>query len=418
MFSKQFRHSFTITIMLIISLFVFSCKSHSNKIANNESENYLILISLDGFRWDYMDKTDTPNLDRLVANGVKADALISVFPSKTFPNHYSIVTGFYPENHGIVSNTMYDPIFDATFSLGNREEVRNGRWWGGEPIWITAENQGLKTLCNFWPGSEAEIKGVRPTYWVTYDGNVPNDERVEKVFQYLDKPAKERPSFYTIYFSDPDDYGHLGGPDSSSIKVAIKECDDRIGQLIAGLEQRNLFDKVNIIILSDHGMAQLNQNRVVFLDDYLDPSNLNILNWYPILDIWCEDSEIDSIFNLINNKHPQLSIYKKQDIPKRFHYSNNRRIAPIVGILENGWSLTTHEYFKSHQSHYSGGTHGYDPAHADMHAFFLAHGPAFKSGTTVPAFKNIQLYNLMAKVLEIDPLPNDGDFSKISNVLE
>ena len=418
MFSKQFQYSFIITIMVIISLSVFSCKSHSNKIANNESENYLILISLDGFRWDYMDKTDTPNLDRLVANGVKADALISVFPSKTFPNHYSIVTGFYPENHGIVSNTMYDPIFDATFSLGNREEVRNGRWWGGEPIWITAENQGLKTLCNFWPGSEAEIKGVRPTYWVTYDGNVPNDERVEKVFQYLDKPAKERPSFYTIYFSDPDDYGHLGGPDSSSIKVAIKECDDRIGQLIAGLEQRNLFDKVNIIILSDHGMAQLNQNRVVFLDDYLDPSNLNILNWYPILDIWCEDSEIDSIFNLINNKHPQLSIYKKQDIPKRFHYSNNRRIAPIVGILENGWSLTTHEYFKSHQSHYSGGTHGYDPAHADMHAFFLAHGPAFKSGTTVPAFKNIQLYNLMAKVLEIDPLPNDGDFSKISNVLE
>ena len=418
MFSKQFQHSFTITIMVIISLSAFSCKSHSNETANNEPKNYLILISLDGFRWDYMDKTDTPNLDRLVENGVKADALISAFPSKTFPNHYSIVTGLYPENHGIVANTMYDPEFDATFSLGNREEVQNGRWWGGEPIWVTAENQGLKTLCNFWPGSESEIKGIRPTYWVTYDGNVPNEERVDKVFQYLDKPSKERPSFYTIYFSDPDDYGHLGGPDSSSINIAIQECDARIGQLIAGLEQRNLFDKVNIIILSDHGMAQLNQDRVVFLDDYLDPSNLNILNWYPILDIWCEDSEIDSIFNLITRKHPQLSVYKKQDIPERLHYSNNQRIAPIVGILDNGWSLTTHEYFESHQSHYNGGTHGYDPAYSDMHAFFLAHGPAFKSGTTVPAFENIQLYNLMATVLEIDPSPNDGNFSKISNILK
>ena len=418
MFSKQFQRQLAIVTALIISFSIFSCKSPSNETRNTEPENYLILISFDGFRWDYMDKTDTPNLDRLVATGVKADALIPSFPSKTFPNHYTIVTGLYPENHGIVANTMHDPDFDGTFSLGNREEVQNGRWWGGEPLWVTAENRGLKTLCNFWPGSEAEINGVRPTYWVTYDGNVPNEERVETVFRYLDKPAKERPSFYTIYFSDPDDYGHLGGPDSSSINIAIQECDARIGQLIAGLEQRNLFDKVNIMIVSDHGMAQLSQDRVVFLDDYLDPSNLNILNWYPILDIWCESSEIDSIFNLISGKHPQLSVYKKQDIPGRLHYSNNRRIAPIVGILDNGWSLTTHEYFESHQSHYSGGTHGYDPTHPDMHAFFLAHGPAFKSGITVYAFENIQLYNLMAKVLEIDPSPNNGDFSNISNVLK
>ena len=418
MFSKQFQHFCTITIILIISLVVVSCKSSSNDTKNNEPKNYLIIISLDGFRWDYMDKTDTPNLDQLVASGVKADALIPSFPSKTFPNHYTIVTGLYSENHGIVANTMYDPVFDATFSLGNREEVQNGRWWGGEPIWVTAENHGLKTLCNFWPGSEAEINGVRPTYWVTYDGNVPNEERVETVFRYLDKPVKQRPSFYTIYFSDPDDYGHLVGPDSSSINIAIKECDARIGQLIAGLEQRNMFDKVNIMIVSDHGMAQLSQERLVFLDDYLDPTNLNMLNWSPVMDIWCEDSEVDSIFNLINGKHPNFSVYKKQGIPERLHFSNNRRIAPIIGLVDNGWTLTSRDYFASHQSHYSGGTHGYDPAHPDMHAFFLAHGPAFKSGITVPDFENIQLYNLMAKVLEIDPSPNDGDFSKISNVLK
>jgi predicted AlkP superfamily pyrophosphatase or phosphodiesterase len=415
MFSKQFKYYFTI---MFVSLFFFSCISLSNERANNKSESYLILISLDGFRWDYLEKTNTPNLDRLVASGVKADALIPSFPTKTFPNHYTIVTGLYPENHGIVLNTIYDPVFDATFSLGNREEVKNGRWWGGEPIWVTAEKQELKTLCNFWPGSEAEIKSTRPTYCVEYDGNVPNEERVEKVLQHLTKPAINRPSFYTIYFSDPDDYGHLDGPDSPSINFAIQECDTRIGQLIDGLEKRNLFDKVNIMIVSDHGMAQLSQERLIFLDDYLDPTNLKIPNWSPVMEIWCEESELDSIFNLIKGKHPHFSVYKKQDMPKQLHFSNNRRIAPIIGIMDNGWSLTSHDYFTDHQSYYSGGTHGYDPAHSDMHAFFLAHGPAFKSGIIVPAFENIQLYNLMANVLGVDPVPNDGDLSKISNILK
>jgi len=418
MFSKQFRHHLSIIILLILSFTFFSCYSLPQKTVTVEPENYLLLISFDGFRWDYMDKTDTPNLDRLVATGVKADALISAFPSKTFPNHYSIVTGLYPENHGIVFNSMYDPIFDATFSLGNRDEVQNGRWWDGEPIWVTAEKQGLKTLCNFWPGSEAEIKGVRPTYWVPYDGNLPNDERVKIVFEYLDKPAKERPSFYTIYFSDPDDYGHMSGPDSSSINIAIQECDARIGQLIAGLEQRNLFDKVNIMIVSDHGMAQLSQERLVFLDDYLDPTDLKMPNWSPVLDIWCKESEVDSIFNLINGKHPNFSVYKKQDVPEQLHFSNNRRIAPIIGIMDNGWTLTSHDYFAEHQSYYTGGTHGFDPIHPDMHAFFLAYGPSFKSGTTVPAFENIQLYNLMAKVLELEPVANDGDFKIVENILK
>lgn len=418
MFSKQFQYYFTTIIIFITTLFFLACNSISKETTGNEPENYLILISFDGFRWDYMEKTDTPNLDRLMADGVKADALIPSFPSKTFPNHYTIVTGLYPENRGIVANTMYDPVFDATFSLGNREEVQNGRWWGGEPIWVTAEKQGLKTLCNFWPGSEAEIKGVRPTYWVEYDGNVPNEERVEKVLQYLDKPFEDRPSFYTIYFSDPDDYGHLVGPDFSSINVAIKECDARIGQLIAGLEQRDLFDKVNIMILSDHGMAQLSQERLIFLDDYLDPTDLRIPNLSPVMDIWCDELEVDSIFNLINGKHPHLSVYKKPDIPKRLHYSNNRRIAPIIGIMDNGWSLTSHEYFESHQSFYTGGTHGYDPEHPDMHAFFLAHGPAFKSGITVPAFENIQLYNLMTKIFNIEPASNDGNIEIVENVLK
>lgn len=412
---KILNHLF---ISIIVLLTLQSCNTISNHKTGINSENYIILISFDGFRWDYMDKTDTPNLDRLVANGVKADAMIPCFPSKTFPNHYAIVTGLYPENHGIIANNMYDPEFDATFSLGNREEVQNGRWWGGEPIWVTAENQGLKTLCNFWPGSEAEIKDTRPTYWTEYDGSVPNEDRVDLVLQYLDKPQTERPHLLTIYFSDPDDYGHMVGPDSSAINIAIQECDARIGQLITGLEERNMFDKVNILIVSDHGMARLSRDRVIFLDDYLDPINLNILNWYPVLDIWCEESEIDSIYSLIHDKNEHLTAYKKEDVPEYLHYSNNRRIAPIIGILDNGWSLTSREYFEENQSYFNGGTHGYDPLQPDMHAFFLGHGPAFKNGVTIPAFENIHIYNLMTEILDIEPVVTDGNISVFNEVLK
>jgi len=415
---QSIKYIFRITVIALLTIITISCDTISRGMNNSDSENYIILISFDAFRWDYMNKTDTPNLDYLATNGVKADAMIPSFPSKTFPNHYSIVTGLYPENHGIVSNTMYDPEYDATFSLGNRTEVQNGRWWDGEPIWVTAEKNGLKTLCNFWPGSEAEINAIRPTYWTEYDGNVPNEERVNIVLEYLDKPKNERPHLLTIYFSDPDDYGHLVGPDSSEINIAIQECDNRIGQLIDGLESRDLLDKVNIIIVSDHGMAQLSRDRIVFLDDYLNPTNLNILNWYPVLDIWCDESKVDSIYNLIHGKNEHLTVYKKGDVPEYLHYNNNRRITPIIGILDNGWSLTSHDYFESHESFYCGGTHGYDPVNPDMHAFFLAHGPKLKKGVTIPEFKNIDLYSLMAEILEIEPAKTDGSISVFKNALE
>ena len=165
-------------------------------------------------------------------------------------------------------------------------------------------------------------------------------------------------------------------------------------------------------------MAQLNRNRVVFLDDYLNPSNLNILNWYPVLDIWCDESKIDSIYNLIRGKNEHLTVYKKGEVPDYLHYNNNRRIAPIIGILDNGWSLTTHDFFEEHQSYYMGGTHGYDPTNPDMQAFFLAYGPAFKEGVSILPFENINLYCLMAKILKVDPVKTDGNLSVFNDILE
>ena len=214
-----------------------------------QKESPLILISLDGFRYDYLEKANTPNLDYLVNNGVKAKGLIPVFPSKTFPNHFTTVTGLYTENHGIIANNMYDPEFDASFSMGNQEAVQDGRWWGGEPIWITAEKQGKTSATYFWPGSEAEYEGMRATYWKKYDDRVSNTDRVQQILSWLDLPENERPAFFTLYFSDTDYFGHRYGPDSPEVVKAITHLDSTMGLLLDGLETRNIKDKVNIIRL-------------------------------------------------------------------------------------------------------------------------------------------------------------------------
>jgi predicted AlkP superfamily pyrophosphatase or phosphodiesterase len=213
----------------------------------------VILISLDGFRADYLKKYSAPNLGRLAAEGVRARWLIPSFPSLTFPNHYAIATGLYPQDNGIVDNSIYDPVTESSFSMSNDEAVRDGRWWWGEPIWITAEKQGQRAGVYFFPGSEAEIEGVRPTYWKHYDGKVPNSERVDTVLSWLDLPATQRPTFFALYFSDVDTAGHDSGPDSEGVGNAVARVDETVGRLMQGLEERNLYDRINIIVVSDHG---------------------------------------------------------------------------------------------------------------------------------------------------------------------
>jgi predicted AlkP superfamily pyrophosphatase or phosphodiesterase len=374
-------------------------------------------VSLDGFRWDYIERTDTPNLDFLIKNGVRAQSLIPVFPTKTFPNHYTIVTGLYAENHGIIANTMYDPVFEASFSLGDRTAVADGRWWGGEPIWVTAEKNNISTSCYFWPGSEAEILGYRPTYWEPYDGDVPNAERVAKTLDYFDIENANRPMFYTLYFSDLDDAGHHYGPDSAAIHPAIQKVDAEIGLLLDGLREREILDSVNVIVVSDHGMSQLSPDRVIYLDDYITFDTIQVINWSPYLDILVEENAIDSIFNLLEGAHPNLSIYKKADVPEYLHLSNHYRIPPIVGYADDGWTITTRAFAEENAQSYSGGTHGYDPHLSSMRGIFIAHGPAFKSGIIANSFQNIHIYNVLTKILDIEPAPNDGSLDSLQHIL-
>jgi predicted AlkP superfamily pyrophosphatase or phosphodiesterase len=255
----------------------------------------VILISIDGFRWDYLEKAELPNFQRLIKTGVRARAMIPAFPTKTFPNHYTIVTGLYPEHHGIVANTMYDPEFDAKFSMSNRDAVKDGRWWGGEPLWVTAEKQGQISATLFWPGSEAEILGVRPTHWRVYDDDFPNAGRVDTVLAWLDLPAARRPTFLTLYFSDVDHAGHNNSLDSPEVKTAIQDVDALLGRLLAGLENRKIFARVNIIVVSDHGMAEAKSDQVIYLDDYLDLSQVEIVDWSPVVALRPRPGDKDKI---------------------------------------------------------------------------------------------------------------------------
>jgi predicted AlkP superfamily pyrophosphatase or phosphodiesterase len=381
-----------------------------------QDRSTVILVGIDALGWDFLDKAPTPHLDRLVARGVRAERMIPDFPTKTFPNFYTIATGLYNEHHGIVANNMYDPVMDARFSLGDRDAVMDGRWWGGEPIWVTAEKQGVTAAAFFWPGTESPIQGVHPTYWKPYDGSIPNRERVEQVLAWLDLDDDERPSLITLYFSDVDNASHDHNLDAPEVKEAIQGVDEMVGLLIAGLEERDLVDQVNVVVASDHGMADTEPHRMVIVDDYIDLSSVTVVDWNPVLALFPEAGMEDAVYEALSEAM-HLTVYRKEDIPDRYHYRDHRRIAPIVGVAEEGWSISSREFYQRRPGRYGGANHGYDNELLSMGATFIAAGPAFREGVVVPAFANIHVYELLCRVLGLAPAPNDGSLEVLRGVL-
>jgi predicted AlkP superfamily pyrophosphatase or phosphodiesterase len=418
-FKTKFQFVFLLSLLLLLSNLSVSAQTKPIE----DLKPTLILISLDGFRYDYPAKYKPTNLNRLAREGVRAKWLIPSFPSKTFPNHYTIATGLYPQNHGIIENNIYDKNFDAVFGLGKREEVQNPRWWLGEPIWVTAEKQGQKAGAFFFPGTEAEIKGTRPTFWKTYDGNIPNEERVDTILSWLDLPVAERPTIYTLYFSDVDDAGHGFSPDSAETKNAVQRVDNMIGRLIEGLKAREVFGLVNLIIVSDHGMATVNQNNAIILDELFDVSLAERILWTgEIVQIFPKEGKEDEIYKTLKSKLRHAKIYRKAEIPKRFHYSNSPRIAPLIISSQEGWMLVSDrkrfEDMKARDDfNHLKGAHGYDNQLKSMRAIFIAHGAAFKKRKVVAPFQNIHVYNIMAKILRLKPAKNDGNFVVAKKVL-
>ena len=372
----------------------------------------LLLVSIDGFRWDYLDKFAPPTLSKLAADGVRADGLIPQFPSKTFPNHYTIVTGLTLAHHGIISNNIRARDIPGEFSLSNREVQSDPRWWGGEPIWNTAERQGRKSAAMFWPGSEVVIGGRRGTYWTPYDDDMPHAERIKRILDWLKLPEAQRPSFLTLYFSDVDSAGHSRGPDSEDVRNAVMKVDASLGELVAGVKQIGMADLVNYVIVSDHGMAPLSADRMIVLDDYITVDPDEVTDWAPVLGITPKDGDIEKMYNALKGKHPALDVYKSSEIPAEYGLAGHPRLPAIIGIAREGWFITSKREIRrwgEPDRHAPGGTHGYDARLPSMHGLFIAAGPRIKSGMRVKEFENIHIYDFMCAVLGLQPAKNDGD---------
>jgi predicted AlkP superfamily pyrophosphatase or phosphodiesterase len=376
----------------------------------------VLMVSIDGFRNDYLDRTDlydAPNLRTLAAEGVRADALIPVFPSTTFPNHYAIATGLYPVHSGIIGNRMYDTELHQTFSMGDRKSVHESRWWWGEPIWATAEKQGCQTAPIFWPGSETVIEGVLPTHMAAYDETVPNTKRVAQALAYLQQ-AKP-PCYVSIYFSIVDSAGHHFGPEAQQTRDAVHLVDSNIGELVAGLKQRGLWGKVNLIIVSDHGMASTPPSQRIALDDYVNPATVEITEGSPVFELSAKNGNQAALVATLN-LIPHLHAYLAKDVPARWHFTGNRRIAPVVALADEGWTFDTRE----RMSRWNGdhlGNHGFDNDLESMRAIFIASGPAFRGKSRLPAFQNIHIYSLLAELLHLKPAATDGNLKVFIPVL-
>jgi len=402
-------------VLLLLLLFLFLALWPGTGRAQRPSGDLqptVILVSLDGWRWDYAQTYSAPTLTRLMARGVSA-RLIPSFPSKTFPNHYTIVTGLYPGHHGIVGNAVKDPATGRRLTMSDRKELQDPMWWGGEPLWVSVQRAGRLAAPMFWVGSEAPIMGIRPRYWEPFDDHLPPSARVDRVLGWLDLPASERPSFLTVYLSDVDDAGHDHGPQSQAVADAVRQVDQHLERLMRGLAARHLEDRVNVVIVSDHGMAEADISRVVVLDDYLSLDGIDIVDLNPTLGIFPPSGREDAVYGALAGAHPRLKVYRKADTPVHWHFRDHPRVPPIVGVVDEGWQIlrrSTVARQASSDKREPSGVHGYDPLTAmSMHGVFVASGPAFKSGVTVPAFENVHVYDALATVLGVPLAPNDGD---------
>jgi predicted AlkP superfamily pyrophosphatase or phosphodiesterase len=374
----------------------------------------LILISLDGYRADYLDRGYSPVLAALASEGVHAKGMRPVFPSVTYPNHYTVVTGLYPDQHGVVNNTMHDPVL-GNFSPGNRAANTDGRWWDqAEPIWVTAQKDGLRTASCFYPGTQAEIHGVRPSYWQLFDSSVQPDARVDQVLAWLDLPPDQRPSFVSLYFEQADVVGHDYGPDSMQVNAALVTVDAALGRLVEGLRRRGMFDDTNLIVVSDHGMSGTSAERVVVLDKIVKVDHTELVTAIVNVGINLKPGYEAEVERALLAPHPHLQCWKKENLPKRFHYGHNARIPAIICLPENGWMVGTAAMTSKHVPL---GEHGYDNDDPQMRALFVARGPAFKQHLTAPVFDNINVYALLAKLLGVRPLPNEGGLAATAGML-
>ena len=362
-----------------------------------------ILISIDGFRPDYLDRGLTPNLNALADGGVRGE-LVPSFPTKTFPNHTALVTGLRPDRSSIVGNTMIDPRRPGQlFSLGNPAQALDPFWWDeSEPIWVTAERAGIRTATMYWPGSEVAIHGVRPSDWWRYDANVTNAQRVRGVLDWMRRPAATRPAFVTLYFDTVDTAGHRFGVDSREVRDAIAEVDARLGKLVSGLA--DIGRAANIVVVSDHGMTPADPLKVIDLTQFIDAASIIPIEVGMYATIEPAAGTDDRVFDALVGAHDHVTCWRKADVPARLHFGRNPRVAAIVCLPEIGWTLTV----GAPRYPVEGGDHGGDNADPQVRALFVAAGPAIRAGGRMEAVDNVDVYPLLAALIGVAPLASDA----------
>jgi predicted AlkP superfamily pyrophosphatase or phosphodiesterase len=405
----------TTVAVTAITLAVAACARGPGR-AVPTGEQSVVLISIDGFKPEYLDRYAPPHLTALAASGVRARWMTPVMPTLTFPNHYTIATGLYPAHHGVVNNRFTDPADGARFLYTDSLHVRQSRWWGGEPIWVTAEKQGARAGVFFWVGSEAAIQGVRPTFWRKYDDRVPGAARADSLVAWLTRADSLRVRIGLLYFDAVDDLSHDSGPGHPATGAAVMAVDSAIGRLIGGLREQGLEHRVNIIVVSDHGQAPTSPQRIVYLDDYLDVSAYDAPSVTPFLAVTPRNGDVAAGLAAWR-RVPHLTVYPRDSTPAWWRYRGNPRIPPILGVWDEGWLGGTREYYARRPPKAHGGDHGYAADLESMRALFIASGPAFRRGAVVEPFANVHVYNLLCAILGVRPSPNDGSPDSVLTLL-
>ena len=375
-------------------------------------DTYTVIISLDGLRWDYLDTYDVPFMQQLAREGVKA-VMQPSFPSKTFPNHYTMDTGLTPDHHGIITNTFWDRERGVEFALGNKDTRSKGYYYGGDPVWLTAKHQGVKTATVFWVGSDVAIQGEHPTYWLDYQTQqIGFEERVDEILRLLRLPEKDRPHLVMAYFEEPDRSGHNYGPMHRLTRRAIEDMDLLLSKMWARIQLLPIASQVNLIITGDHGMTSVDPKRFVDIDDVL-PKHWyeRFCNDYPTLIYASAPQYVDSICDALQHVD-HIRAWKKADIPAYLGYGTNKNMGDVVVLPDVGW------LFADKPSKKQRGSHGFDHTAADMQVGFRAVGPDFKVGYEKPdRFRNVCIYPLLCYLLGVTPSPNDGNLDEVIDML-
>jgi predicted AlkP superfamily pyrophosphatase or phosphodiesterase len=380
-----------------------------------KAQHYVVLVSLDGFRWDYAKRDGARHLLALGRQGVWApEGMLPSYPSLTFPNHYTIVTGMYPEHHGLVANSFYDAVRGTRYGMSDAAAVTDGGWYEGTPLWSLAESQGMRAACFFWPGSEAKIAGYQPTFYLKYDDKIDGEARVEQVLVWLKLPEKDRPHFITLYFSEPDHEGHEFGPDAAETKAAVLKVDALVGKLKAGLDKTKL--PVDLVVVSDHGMVKSDGGWVT-LDAFADLTGFETVG---SLLYGKTEEDRARVYNQLKKASSQFVVYRRKDVPVELNYNENPREGDPVVIATGPYAIRAHGPPPGKDDHPpTVGMHGFDPGKMpEMKASFFAVGPDIVVGKTVKPFENVNLYPWLAHMLGLIAPKTDGSLGVLAGTLK